>query len=162
MTYFAISACLLGHRVRYDGGHKAWPFAAELAQRGVQWVPFCPEAECGLGVPREAMRLEGDPGQPTLVTLDTRIDHTTALQGWSETRVAAWRSLPIRGVLLKARSPSCGLSSVPVCNPTTGKPLALGAGLFARVCRNHLPHLPLEEADRLADWPAVAAWFATW
>src|SRR5437899_3341862 len=59
-----ISACLLGQAVRYDGGHKRDPFLAETLGRFVEWVPVCPEVELGLGVPREPIRLEGDPAAP--------------------------------------------------------------------------------------------------
>src|SRR5438874_2346955 len=61
-----ISACLLGQAVRYDGGHKRDPFLAETLGRFVEWVPVCPEVELGLGVPREPIRLEGDPAAPRL------------------------------------------------------------------------------------------------
>jgi len=52
-----ISSCLLGERVRYDGGHKRDAYLVEALGRFVQWVPVCPEVECGLGVPREMMNL---------------------------------------------------------------------------------------------------------
>ena len=52
-----ISACLLGHEVRFDGGHKRDTFLTETFGRFVDWVPVCPEVECGFGTPREAMRI---------------------------------------------------------------------------------------------------------
>jgi uncharacterized protein YbbK (DUF523 family) len=52
-----ISACLLGQQVRFDGGHKRDAFLTETFGRFVEWVPVCPEVECGFGSPREAMRL---------------------------------------------------------------------------------------------------------
>ncbi len=63
-----ISACLLGRAVRYDGGHKHDRFITETLGQYVDFVPVCPEVECGLGIPREAMRLVGDMEQPRLVT----------------------------------------------------------------------------------------------
>ena len=38
-----ISACLLGQKVRYDGGHKRDPFLVETLGRYVEYVPVCPE-----------------------------------------------------------------------------------------------------------------------
>src|SRR5213080_2301917 len=74
-----ISACLLGQAVRYDGGHKRDPFLAETLGRFVEWVPVCPEVELGLGVPREPIRLEGDPAAPRLVAAKSRRDLTRAM-----------------------------------------------------------------------------------
>ena len=65
-----VSSCLLGERVRYDGGHKLDSFIAETLAQYVEFVPVCPEYECRLGVPREAMRLVGDPINPRLLTLN--------------------------------------------------------------------------------------------
>ena len=67
-----ISSCLLGNPVRYDGGHKLDRFLTDTLGRYVDWLPVCPEVECGLPVPREAMRLVGDPEDPRLVTFRTR------------------------------------------------------------------------------------------
>jgi len=38
-----ISACLLGEKVRFDGGHKQDPFLTGTFGRFVEWVPVCPE-----------------------------------------------------------------------------------------------------------------------
>ncbi len=56
-----VSACLLGEPVRYDGGNKHDHFITGTMVRFFSFVPVCPEVECGMTVPREAMRLEGDP-----------------------------------------------------------------------------------------------------
>jgi uncharacterized protein YbbK (DUF523 family) len=52
-----ISACLLGEKVRFDGGHKLDRFITETLGKFVEFVPVCPEVECDLGIPREAMHL---------------------------------------------------------------------------------------------------------
>ncbi len=59
-----ISTCLLGEKVRYDGQHSQDHFLTDTFGRFVEWVPVCPEVECGLGTPREPMHLEGDPDDP--------------------------------------------------------------------------------------------------
>ncbi|MBU1534928.1 DUF523 domain-containing protein, partial [Myxococcota bacterium] len=66
-----ISRCLLGDKVRYDGQHKLDHFLRDQVGRHVTWVPVCPEVECGLPIPREAMRLVGDPENPRLLTRKT-------------------------------------------------------------------------------------------
>ncbi|HSK30042.1 MAG TPA: DUF523 domain-containing protein, partial [Candidatus Limnocylindria bacterium] len=58
-----ISACLLGNEVRFDGGHQRDYFLTETFGQFVQWVPVCPEMEIGMGVPREAVRLVGNPAE---------------------------------------------------------------------------------------------------
>jgi len=59
-----VSQCLLGEKVRYDGGHKLDRFITDTLGQYVRYVPVCPEVECGLGIPREAMRLVGTPDEP--------------------------------------------------------------------------------------------------
>jgi uncharacterized protein YbbK (DUF523 family) len=71
-----ISSCLLGERVRFDGGHKRDAFLADMFGRHVEWVPVCPEFEMGLGVPRETLRLVVDDGRVRLVAPRTGADHT--------------------------------------------------------------------------------------
>ncbi|MFC1896033.1 DUF523 domain-containing protein, partial [Thermodesulfobacteriota bacterium] len=71
-----ISACLLGEKLRYDGGHRQDRFLTDTLGRYVEYIPVCPEVECGLPVPREAMRLVGDPAAPRLVTIRTKEDLT--------------------------------------------------------------------------------------
>ena len=55
-----ISACLLGENVRYDGGNALDGFLRDTLGRAVEYVPVCPEVECGFGVPREKFQLVGD------------------------------------------------------------------------------------------------------
>ncbi|GAB0057215.1 hypothetical protein SIID45300_01538 [Candidatus Magnetaquicoccaceae bacterium FCR-1] len=152
----AISACLLGLPVRYDGGHKAWPLIEPLIASGAILMPFCPENESGLGVPREPMRLEGDSDRPTLRTLESRLDHTRRLIAWSEERLELYADARVSGFICKARSPSCGVHGVPV-HDADGQPTGEGMGLFARACRARFPHLPVEESERLGDWSRVVA-----
>ncbi|MBM4032878.1 MAG: DUF523 domain-containing protein [Planctomycetes bacterium] len=143
-----ISACLLGERVRYDGGHKLDRLIAEVFGPFVEWVPVCPEAECGLGVPREPMRLEGDPASPRLITVRTRLDHTARILAWARQRVAELERECLCGFILKSKSPSCGLRRVPVY-PERGEPSMAGIGLFARTLIERLPLLPIEDDRRL-------------
>ena len=81
-----ISQCLLGDRVRYDGGHKRDALLADTLSRQVEWVPVCPEVEVGLGTPRDRMQLEGSAAAPRLVTLTTRVDLTSAMTRFAKRR----------------------------------------------------------------------------
>ena len=84
-----ISRCLLGEEVRYDGRHNLDNFLTKVLGRYVEWIPVCPEVEAGLGTPREAMRLVGNPQNPRLITIDSKIDHTRALETMATTRAAS-------------------------------------------------------------------------
>ena len=145
-----VSACLLGERVRYDGGHKLDRLLIDALGEDVTFVPVCPEVECGLGVPREAMHLEGDPDAPRLVTVRTGKDCTEQVVRWAQKKVREVEKERLSGFILKSRSPSCGLEVAGVCRP--GCPAEKKfIGLFARTLMGHLPLLPAEDAERLHD-----------
>lgn len=148
-----ISSCLLGEKVRYDGGHKLDHYLADTLGRFVDWVPVCPEVETGLGVPREAMRLTGEPGAPRLVTRDTGIDHTDRMQRWARGRLKQLDAEGLSGFIFKSRSPSSGMERVKVHGPT-GAPGAAGSGIFARAFMDAFPLMPVEDDERLRD-PAL-------
>ncbi|ADH87277.1 YbgA family protein [Desulfurivibrio alkaliphilus] len=145
-----ISACLLGQAVRYDGGHKLDAFLTGTLGRFVTFVPVCPETECGLGVPREAMRLVGDPASPRLVTIRSGIDHTEKMQKWSIRRVEELAKENLCGFIFKSRSPSSGMERVKVY-AGEGAPAKTGVGLFAKAFMERFPLLPVEDEGRLHD-----------
>ncbi|MBI5420162.1 MAG: DUF523 domain-containing protein [Deltaproteobacteria bacterium] len=153
-----VSACLLGERVRYDGGHKRNAFLTETVGRLVEWVPVCPEAECGLGVPREAMRLEGDPRCPRLVTVRSRMDRTEKLERWAWRKVCSLATEDFSGYVCKKNSPSCSMERVPVFDSTGGQ-MGEGAGIFTRIFMERFPRIPVEEEGRLADRELQTAFF---
>ena len=146
-----ISACLLGQPVRYDGGHKLDPFLADTLGRFVTFVPVCPETECGLGVPREVMRLVGDPASPRLMTSHTGVDLTDRMALWAAQRVEELAKEELCGFIFKSRSPSSGMERVKVYPETGGIPVKRGVGLFARAFMERFPLLPVEDEGRLHD-----------
>jgi uncharacterized protein YbgA (DUF1722 family)/uncharacterized protein YbbK (DUF523 family) len=145
-----ISRCLLGEEVRFDGGHKRDTFLTEVLGRYVEWVPVCPEVEAGLGTPREAMRLVGDPQDPRLVTIKSGTDHTRALETMTTNRIEELKELDLSGYVFKKGSPSCGIERVRIYNEH-GKPSRTGVGLFARAFIEQFPLIPVEEEGRLCD-----------
>jgi uncharacterized protein YbgA (DUF1722 family)/uncharacterized protein YbbK (DUF523 family) len=145
-----ISTCLLGEKVRFDGGHKLDQYAVGTLGRYVDWVPVCPELEMGLGVPREALRLVGDPEAPRLVTVKSRLDHTETMRMWARDKIEHLRTLDLDGYILKSKSPSCGMERVRVYTEA-GMPSRSGPGLFARTLMETMPRLVIEEEGRLND-----------
>jgi uncharacterized protein YbgA (DUF1722 family)/uncharacterized protein YbbK (DUF523 family) len=145
-----ISECLLGHHVRYDGGHKRDRFLTDTLGQYVEYVPVCPEVECGLGVPREAMRLMGNPESPRLVTIRTQQDLTGRMAAWARKRVKELEKEDLCGFIFKSDSPSSGMERVKVYNDR-GIPVKEGRGIFARMFMEHFPLIPSEEEGRLHD-----------
>lgn len=145
-----ISRCLLGEEVRFDGGHRRDAFLTEVLGRYVEWIPVCPEVEAGLGTPREAMRLVGDPQDPRLVTIKSVIDHTRALETMTTNRIEKLTHLDLSGYVFKKGSPSCGIERVRIYNEH-GVPSRKGVGLFARAFIEQFPLIPVEEEGRLCD-----------
>ena len=145
-----ISTCLLGEQVRYDGQHKRDAYLTDTLGRYMEYVPVCPEVECGLGVPREPMRLVGDPSAPRLVTVKTDVDLTERMTSWATRRVRELEDEGLCGFVFKSASPSSGMERVKVYS-AKGVPAKSGVGLFARVFMEHFPLLPTEEEGRLHD-----------
>jgi len=145
-----VSKCLLGENVRYDGGHKLDRFIRDTLGEYVDFVPVCPEVECGMPVPREAMRLVGDPKSPRLVTIRSQRDMTKQMLDWAAARVHELESEGLCGYIFKRNSPSSGMERVKVYNEG-GMPSKTGVGLFAKTFMDHFPLLPTEEEGRLHD-----------
>ena len=145
-----ISSCLLGENVRYDGGHKLDLFLKDTLGTFVEYMPVCPEVECGLGVPRELMRLEGDPENPRLVTIGCNLDQTDLLVNWVRKRVAELAAENLRGFVFKRNSPSCGIERVKVYNEK-GMAADAAIGIFAQIFIERFPELPVEDEGRLQD-----------
>ena len=142
-----VSACLLGERVRYDGAEKGDPWIRDVLGRHVTFIPVCPEVEAGFSVPREPIRLEGDPRAPRVMSVDTRRDHTERMLRFSRDRVRTLEQEGLCGFIFKSRSPSCGLRRVEVHRPGES-PRRRGTGLFARAFRDRFPTVTtVEEAD---------------
>ncbi len=145
-----ISTCLLGESVRYDGGHKLNRYLRDQLGQFVEWVPVCPEVECGLPIPRESMHLEGDPEAPRLVTTRTQRDLTEQMLTWVRRRVAELEQEDLCGFVFKHKSPSSGMRGINVYT-AKGMPSKKGAGLFAKAFMEHFPLLPVEDDGRLND-----------
>lgn len=147
-----ISACLLGEPVRYDGGHKLDRFLKDTLGRHVQYVPVCPEVECGMPVPRESMHLEGVPESPRLITTRTGRDMTDMMVQWAQQRLEQLESEDLCGFIFKSNSPSSGMERVKIFQD--GTPKWAASGLFAGLFMKRFPLVPAEDEGRLHD-PAL-------
>lgn len=145
-----VSACLLGENVRWNGGHQLNHFIRDILGKFLTFVPVCPEVECGLGIPREPLRLVGDHDNPRLVTQKGYVDMTEKMTRWAEKRIKELAGENLCGFIFKSKSPSSGLYRVKVYNDK-GHPAKNGTGMFARAFVNAFPLIPVEEDGRLSD-----------
>jgi len=145
-----ISSCLLGNNVRYDGSHSRDRFLTDTLSHYVEYLPVCPEVECGLGTPREFMHLVGSLDAPRLVTGTTGKDYTDQMISWARKRVVELEQEKLCGFIFKKNSPSSGMERVKVY-AGKGAPVKKGIGMFARVFMEYFPLLPVEEEGRLYD-----------
>lgn len=143
-----ISSCLLGKKVRYDGEHKQDHYLTNTLGKYVEWVSVCPEVEYGLPVPREPMRLVGDPQAPRLVTINTGTDHTDGMLKWARSRLKELERENLCGFIFKSRSPCSGYKCVDV-HSSTG--IRRGSGIFVAAFIKHFPLIPVEDEVRLQD-----------
>ena len=137
-----ISACLLGQKVRYDGGHKRDAFLVEVFGRYVEWVPVCPEVEMGLGVPRDTLRVELQGDDIRMIMPKTGADYTECMRTFAAQRLEALAGEGLCGYILKKDSPSCGIERVRVY-PHDGMPRKSGGiirggadAVFSPICRS--------------------------
>ncbi|MFK5950715.1 MAG: DUF523 domain-containing protein [Methylococcales bacterium] len=151
----AVSACLLGHAVRYDGKDKYTCLIAEELKKYCQLLPICPELEIGLGVPRSKIQLT-QVGQTVKVLKqdDPNTDLAEPLKIFA-TQFASQHSLA--GLVLQDRSPSCGVKNTQVYS-LEGKVIGVGSGLFAATMLEIAPDLVMVQASQLSNKQAIS-WF---
>ena len=143
-----ISSCLLGHKVRFDSGHKNNSYINNTLSEYFDFIPFCPEVDIGLGIPRETIRL---------VLLDDKVhcvgsknpdlDVTDRLKDCAQEQ-KSWQQ-NLSGYILKKDSPSCGMERVRLYKGDM--PDRVGVGIYAQKLMENFPDLPVEEEGRLGD-----------
>jgi uncharacterized protein YbgA (DUF1722 family)/uncharacterized protein YbbK (DUF523 family) len=144
-----VSSCLLGEKVRWNGEHKQDLFVKNLLGQFFEWVPTCPEVEIGMGIPRERVRLTGNPKAPHLVGNTTGTDWTRRMNRYSKKRSAELAKLNLCGYIFKSRSPSCGIARIKVYGDN-GIATPNGRGLFAEAFIQQ-SLVPVEDEARLHD-----------
>lgn len=144
-----ISSCLLGEKVRYDGGHELDHYLTETLGPFIDWVPVCPEVETGLGIPREPMRLVGTAREARLLTRRTHIDQTDRMLRWARGRLKELARENLSGFIFKSRSPSSGMRVNIYSEEGVSGPV--GPGIWAGAFMAANPLLPVEDEGRLRD-----------
>ncbi len=147
----AISSCLVGQEVRFDGGHKQFRYATESLATYFDFVPLCPEVAIGLGIPRPTIRLiAGQNGTTEAVSnADRTLRYTEQLSAYGRKMVPTLHE--VCGYIFKKDSPSCGMERVKVYRNNDGPPDRTGIGIYANEIIKAHPNLPIEEEGRLTD-----------
>ena len=104
-----ISSCLLGNKVRYDGGHSHDRYLTQTLGLFTEYVPVCPEVECGMPIPREAVRLVGSTENPRLVTQKTSVDKTDQMKTWIKGRLEKLAKEDLCGFIFRSNHADHGL-----------------------------------------------------
>lgn len=144
----AVSACLIGEPVRYDGQEKSCAAVTGGLAALAELVPLCPEVGAGMPVPREAVDLFGDESAPRMVGVVTGEDWTARANAWIDAALDRCEALGVAGFVLKARSPSCGVGTAALY-AEPGAQATRTDGLLAGAIRKRFPHLPLVEDEGL-------------
>lgn len=148
----AISGCLLGKNIRYNGGHcrEDWVFS-ELSKY-VDFFSVCPELEMGLGVPREEIHLFNYDRSDKEIKLKTKFTNKelthTAINSYQEI-VSTLQAQKINGHILTRKSPTCGTDNVKVYVNDLPNLHRVGTGLYARHINEEIPELPLIDSGRI-------------
>ena len=121
-----VSACLLGEACRYDGCSKAHAgVTAAVADDEV--IPFCPEAPV-LGTPRGRISVRADDTGLRVRKDADGTDVTDALIAETDKLLAVHPDAD--RVILKSKSPSCGLGTTPILDEA-GNEIGRGNGIAA-------------------------------
>lgn len=144
-----ISGCLGFDFCRYDG--QTVPFELlEAMKDEIEFVPVCPEADIGLGTPRESLRLIQEENTIKLVQAKTKRYLTQEMEEYAKETLDRFRD--VDGFLLKGRSPSCGIKDVKVYSGIEKSPvIGKSVGIFAKEVERRYPYLPIEEEGRLTN-----------
>ena len=142
----AVSACLLGQAVRYDGRDKYTSLIAEELKKYCKLIAVCPEIEIGLGVPRTKIQLTQIGSSIKVLKTDgTNSDVSGALQGFA---IQFVNQNALSGLVLQDKSPSCGIGNTKLFSET-GVQIGVSSGVFAKTIIDLMPNLVVVQASQL-------------
>jgi uncharacterized protein YbgA (DUF1722 family)/uncharacterized protein YbbK (DUF523 family) len=149
MLKIAVSSCLIGNRVRFDGGAKTFKFLLDDLSEFVEFIPFCPENSL-FGSPRESIRIVSKDGNKRAIGNKSELDLTEKLVDESQKVAKSFLDSGISGVIFKSKSPTCAIASVKNYLPN-GFIEGKTSGLLFDEFQKEFPLLPMEEEGRLED-----------
>lgn len=137
-----ISACLLGHLCRYDGKTKKTNEIIE-AFKDYEIIPFCPEAPI-FGTPRQRISVVQIDGKNRIITDETSEDVTLKLENEIYSFIEKYPDA--HKIILKSKSPSCGLKTTPILNEQRNI-LNYSNGIAAEIFQKNYPNTIIEDEN---------------
>ena len=119
-----ISACLYGENVKYNGSNNKIKDIDKLKKK-YNLIPFCPEVEGGLPVPRPPSEIVSV--TPLKIKNINGIDVSLYFKKGAKKTLQLCEKYGIKKALLKEKSPSCGKSYI--YDGTFSKTLTKGEGV---------------------------------
>ena len=145
----AVSSCLLGEAVRYDGTDKHIKYITEQLALEYSLISLCPEMAVGMGVPRPPIHLVESNNNIQVVSIDNpKSNMTIPLVDYGKKVVEVHGD--ISGYIFKKHSPSCGTKNVKVMT-TQGEYKRRGQGIYAATIIKALPLLPVIDEEDFLD-----------
>jgi len=137
-----ISACLLGHLCRYDGKTKK---TTEIVDAFSEYeiIPFCPEAPL-FGTPRERISVVEIDGKERIVTDNTNKDVTKLLEDEINSFIS--KNPYADMIVLKSKSPSCGIDTTPILNEKKEK-ISIRSGIAGKIFLNHYKNTIIKDEN---------------
>lgn len=129
----AVSACLLGQNVRYDGGNKFFNLNTHLNTKLFDLQPLCPEVSMGLAIPRPPIQIIKDNGIQLVQVDNPENDLTQQMHMWFDKNLEHFKKFS--GFILKSKSPSCGYQTTP--HHRKNQQPIFADGLFVHLLRKH-------------------------
>jgi uncharacterized protein YbgA (DUF1722 family)/uncharacterized protein YbbK (DUF523 family) len=145
----AVSGCLIGEKVRFDGGSKSDKFLLNDLSKFAEFISFCPENTV-FGSPRESIRVVSKDSVKHIVGNKSNQDFTEKLREESSKVANSFLESEISGVVFKSKSPTCAISSVKNYLEN-GFIEGKTSGLLYDEFKKRFPYLPMEEEGRLED-----------
>ena len=142
-----VSACLIGFKYRYDGKNTLVPEIIEKFGDIADFIPVCPEVECGLSIPRDPMHLMLSPRGTRMIVTRTGEDVTGRFLQWAAGKLEQLALREPDGFIFRSKSPSCGLCSTKLYDAAGRVVSETGTGLFAALFRRKNPALPLAQEN---------------
>lgn len=149
-----LSACIEFESCRHDGELIRDDYVRRLIKH-VNVIRVCPELAIGLGAPRDAIRLVERKGEELkLLSINEGVDLTDKMVSFSAKYAASLKEKEIDGFILKAKSPTCGISTVKIYHDIgkSNVKSAKNSGLFGRELQRVFPTMPIETERRLSNY----------
>ena len=145
-----VSSCLAGENVRYDGKVIKNQFVEKLKDY-VNLIPVCPEVSIGLPTPRDKIVLVRENKSYKVYQPSTGIDFTQKLRDFSFKFLKGLKD--VDGFLLKAKSPSCGVSGTKCYKNKDGSGfVGRRRGIFAIETKKLFRNYPVEDELKLGNF----------